>query len=88
MTALHVGIIDIRHASVILIHYDRFGAAFDQWARLLVQDLRDEGIYSNNATVVAQIVTESLHGVRRLSLALSNLLVTAIAGLRPLPRLD
>jgi len=62
--AIHQGIFDLRHASVILKYWGRFGATFDDFARLLMHDLRDEGNYGNQGEMVATIVVETLQGVR------------------------
>ena len=56
--------IDIGHASVILAHCDQFGAVFEQWAKILAQDLKDEAIYGNGAEMVAKIIFEAYRDVR------------------------
>ncbi|SCV69509.1 BQ2448_2529 [Microbotryum intermedium] len=58
--AMHSGVIDLRHAAVILPHFERFGPVYDSWCRLLVQDLRDEGIYAKSGELVVNVVTASL----------------------------
>ena len=67
--AIHSEVIDIRHASVILAHCDQFGAVFEQWAKLLAQDLKDEAIYGNGAMMVAKIIFEAYRDVRPLPLS-------------------
>lgn len=69
--AVHHDIISLHHASVILIHLERFDATFDLWAKLLVQDMRDEGIYGDAGSTVARIAVDSLKGVRCLSASLT-----------------
>lgn len=62
--AIHSEVIDIRHASVILAHCDQFGAVFEQWAKILAQDLKDEAIYGSGAEMVARIIYEAYRDVR------------------------
>lgn len=62
--AVHKGIVSLQHASVILTQYERFDATLDQWAKLLVQDLRDEGIYGDSGALVSRVIVDTLKGVR------------------------
>lgn len=61
--ALHIGIVDIRHSPVILVHFERFNATYDQWVKLLIQDLKDEGMYGGSGRKVAKILIETLQSV-------------------------
>lgn len=61
--AIHGDIVNLTHASVILVHYERFGGTFDLWAKLLVQDMREEAIYGANAELVSRILIASLENV-------------------------
>lgn len=67
--AIHSEIIDLRHASVILLHFEKFGALFDEWAHILVEDLRVEGITGNQGDAVARIIFESFRDVSYVCLA-------------------
>ncbi|SGZ15754.1 BQ5605_C029g10698 [Microbotryum silenes-dioicae] len=58
--AMHSGVIELRHAGVILPHFERLGPVYDSWCRLLVQDLRDEGIYARSGELVVTVITTCL----------------------------
>ncbi|GAA5880996.1 hypothetical protein JCM1840_007214 [Sporobolomyces johnsonii] len=60
--AIHHGVFDLRHCTVLLKHWGRLGAAFDDFVRLLMHDLRDEGNYGSASDAVATVVIESLQG--------------------------
>lgn len=62
--ALHSSTLDIQHASVLIAHFDRFSALYDSWVKLLIQDLRDEGIYAKEGEKVATVLASSLQSVR------------------------
>lgn len=70
--AIRAETIDLRHASVILVHFEQFGAVFDQWVRVLIQDLRDEGVYGRQGEAVARIIFETFRDVRRSSVSTSD----------------
>lgn len=61
--AVHLGIFDIRQSSVLLKYWGLLGSTFDDFARLLMHDLRDEGNYGDGGEVVAAVIVESLRGV-------------------------
>lgn len=64
--AIHAGVLDLQHSTVILSRHGRFGAGFEQWCKLLAQDLRDEGLYScDGGAQVAQIIATTLQNVSR-----------------------
>ncbi|KAM0753990.1 hypothetical protein T439DRAFT_298458 [Meredithblackwellia eburnea MCA 4105] len=66
--ALHQDIISLQHASVVLTHYERFDAVYDNWAKLLVQDIRDEGIYGKGGKLAVRVIVDSLKGACELFL--------------------
>ncbi|KAK4699710.1 cohesin complex subunit SA-1/2, partial [Phenoliferia sp. Uapishka_3] len=66
--AIHNEVISIQHASVILIHFERFDTTLDQWCKLLVQDMRDEGIYGNEGAAIARVIVETLKGATEMLL--------------------
>lgn len=61
--AIHSEVIDIRHATVILSRCDQFGTVFEQWGKMLAQDLKDEGVHGNQGESVAKIIFESFKEV-------------------------
>ncbi|GAA5861795.1 hypothetical protein JCM5353_000546, partial [Sporobolomyces roseus] len=70
--AIHRGIFDLRHASVILKYWGRFGPTFDDFVRLLMHDLRDEGNYGNQGELVATVLVETMQGALDLYLDSSD----------------
>ncbi|GAA6029512.1 hypothetical protein JCM8097_003715 [Rhodosporidiobolus ruineniae] len=60
--AIHSGTVDLRHAVVLLKYWGRLGAVFDEQAKLLMHDLRDEGNYGSAGEAVASILVEVLKG--------------------------
>ncbi|GAA5954369.1 hypothetical protein JCM3765_004438 [Sporobolomyces pararoseus] len=60
--AVHLGIFDIRQSSLLLKYWGLLGSTFDDFARLLMHDLRDEGNYGDGGEVVAAVIVESLQG--------------------------
>lgn len=63
LRALRAGVIHIRHGSVLLAHYGRLGPAFDLTSKLMVDILREEGMYKDNGKLVEEVVVESLKNV-------------------------
>ncbi|BGP05787.1 cohesin complex subunit [Rhodotorula toruloides] len=59
---LHSSTFDLRHYVVLVKHWGRLGAAFDENVKLLLHDLRDEGNYGSASDVVAAVVVDSLKG--------------------------
>ncbi|GAA5939798.1 hypothetical protein JCM10213_007796 [Rhodosporidiobolus nylandii] len=60
--AVHCGALDLRHAVVLLKHFGRLGAVFDEHAKLLMHDLRDEGNFGSLADLAASVIVEALQG--------------------------
>ncbi|EJD51835.1 hypothetical protein AURDEDRAFT_82703 [Auricularia subglabra TFB-10046 SS5] len=60
LAALSVGAIDLKHAPVLLAHYDRLEPSLDMHSRRIVDLLRQEGMYHGRGEVVASVVTQSL----------------------------
>lgn len=59
---LHGGIFDMSHGVVLIKHWGRLGAAFDEHVKLILHDLRDEGNYGSASDVVAAVIVDSLKG--------------------------
>ncbi|KAM0792165.1 hypothetical protein ACM66B_004862 [Microbotryomycetes sp. NB124-2] len=65
--ALHAGSLDLQHATVLLSRYEHFGAGYDHWCKLIIQDLRDEGIYSTDgAASVVKVILATLKSATEL----------------------
>lgn len=63
LRAIRAGAIDVRHGAVLLAHYGRLGSSFDLSARILVDILREEGMYKDNGEVVTAVITQALREV-------------------------
>ncbi|GAA6060152.1 hypothetical protein JCM10212_001449 [Sporobolomyces blumeae] len=70
--AVHQGVFDLQHSVVLLKHWGRLGATFDDFARLLMHDLRDEGNYGSGGDDVAGVVIDALQGALELYLDSSD----------------
>ncbi|GAA6050117.1 hypothetical protein JCM3770_001381 [Rhodotorula araucariae] len=66
--AIHCGALDLRNSVALLKHWGRLGPACDEQAKLLLHDLRDEGIYGSASDVVAAVVVDALKGACELLL--------------------
>lgn len=63
VAAVRCGVLDVEQAKEPLMHYGRFGTTYDAVAKKLVDVLRDEGIYNNEATTVQHVISEALQNV-------------------------
>lgn len=61
--AIRCSVLDVEQAREPLSHYGRFGPTYDAIVKKLVDPLRDEGIYNNEATTVQHIAAASLTSV-------------------------
>ncbi|KAI5121584.1 hypothetical protein M0805_009455 [Coniferiporia weirii] len=60
LRALRAGVIDVRHGSVLLAHYGRLGPSFDLSSKLMVDILREEGMYKENGNLVVEVIVDAL----------------------------
>ncbi|TFY80258.1 hypothetical protein EWM64_g3756 [Hericium alpestre] len=60
LRAIRAGAVNIRHSSVLLAHHGRLGPAFDLCSKVVVDILREEGMYNNHGDVVVAVVTKAL----------------------------
>ncbi|CCM03065.1 uncharacterized protein FIBRA_05185 [Fibroporia radiculosa] len=60
LRAIRAGVIHFRHSVTILTHYGRLGPAFDMCSKVIVEILREEGMYKDNGAVVVEIVCQAL----------------------------
>lgn len=72
LRAIRVGVIHFRHASTILAHYGRLGPTFDLCSKVIVEILREEGMYKSNGEAVVAIICQALQEVGVQSLLLEN----------------
>lgn len=63
LRAIKAGAIDFRHAATLLSHYGRLGAVFDMCSKVIVDILRDEGMYKDNGEAVVAVILQALQDV-------------------------
>ncbi|KAF8607344.1 hypothetical protein BDV93DRAFT_488383 [Ceratobasidium sp. AG-I] len=103
LRAIRTGAINIEHSAVLLGHYGRVSSVYDQCTKVIIEVLREEGMYGGNAEVVGRVlisalqesfslyidnVTKSDANTVSLAKALSAVLVIRGAQLSILRRLD
>lgn len=64
LRAIRAGVVQFRHSTAILAHYGRLGSAFDLCARVIVDILREEGMYKDNGESVVEVICHALREVR------------------------
>ena len=55
--------LDVDHAKEPLAHFGRFGPAYDAVCKMLVDVLRDEGMFNGEATTVQHVCGTALQSV-------------------------
>ncbi|KAI0356888.1 hypothetical protein OH77DRAFT_1423133 [Trametes cingulata] len=60
LRAIRAGVIHFRHSATILAHYGRLGPAFDLCSKVIVEILREEGMYKDNGDAVVAIICQAL----------------------------
>ncbi|KAI0698963.1 hypothetical protein C8T65DRAFT_719862 [Cerioporus squamosus] len=60
LRSIRAGVIHFRHAATILAHYGRLGPTFDLCSKVIVEILREEGMYKNNGEAVVAIICQAL----------------------------
>ncbi|GAA5843847.1 hypothetical protein JCM9279_000166 [Rhodotorula babjevae] len=68
LRVFHSGAFNLRHSVVLLKHWGRFGKEYDEQCKLLVHDLRDEGVYGAASDLIASIVVDILKSACELHL--------------------
>ncbi|KAI8989117.1 hypothetical protein BD414DRAFT_486064 [Trametes punicea] len=60
LRAIRAGVIHFKHSATLLAHYGRLGPAFDLCAKVVVEILREEGMYKDNGDTVVAIICQAL----------------------------
>ncbi|KAG8986084.1 hypothetical protein FRB93_005518 [Tulasnella sp. JGI-2019a] len=60
LSALKAGVVNIRHASKPLAYYGRLGTSYDQCMKVIIELLREEGMYKSNGLVVAEVIKDAI----------------------------
>ena len=63
LRAIRAGVIHFRHAATLLAHFNRLGPTFDACSKVVVDILREEGMYKDNGEVVVAIICQALQEV-------------------------
>ncbi|KAI0943593.1 hypothetical protein AcW1_002723 [Taiwanofungus camphoratus] len=60
LRAIRAGVIHFQHSAILLAHYGRLGPSFDLCTKVIVDILREEGMYKNNGEVVVAVICQAL----------------------------
>jgi cohesin complex subunit SA-1/2 len=63
LRAIRAGAIHPSHCAVLLTHHGRLGVAFDHCSKIVVDVLREEGMYKNHGRLVVDVVSSALKDV-------------------------
>lgn len=61
--AIRIGVLNPSHGAVVLAHYDRLGSGFDTNIKIVVDFLRDLGMFKAQGRVVASVIVQALEEV-------------------------
>jgi cohesin complex subunit SA-1/2 len=63
LRAIRAGAIHPNHSAVLLTHHGRLGVAFDHCSKIIVDLLREEGMYKGHGGVVVSVIASALKDV-------------------------
>ena len=63
LRAIRAGAIHPSHSAVLLTHHGQLGVAFDHCSKIVVDVLREEGMYKGHGDVVVSVITSALKEV-------------------------
>lgn len=63
LRAIRAGVIHFQHSAILLAHYGRLGPSFDLCTKVIVDILREEGMYKNNGEAVVAVICQALREV-------------------------
>lgn len=63
LRAIRAGVIHFRHSATILAHFGRLGPTFDLCSKVIIEILREEGMYKDNGDAVVAIICQALQEV-------------------------
>jgi cohesin complex subunit SA-1/2 len=63
VAAVRCRVLDVDHAKEPLAHFGRFGPAYDAVCKMLVDVLRDDGMFNGEATTVQHVCGTALQSV-------------------------
>lgn len=68
LRTIRAGAIHPRHGAVLLVHHGRLGVAFDHCSKIVVDVLREEGMYKGHGDLVVDVITRALKDVSNIIL--------------------
>ncbi|KAI0031520.1 hypothetical protein K488DRAFT_51948 [Vararia minispora EC-137] len=60
LRAIRVHAVHLKHSATILVHHGRLGPAYDICSKVVMDILRDDGIYGNGGALVVTVITQAL----------------------------
>ncbi|KAF7978768.1 hypothetical protein HWV62_44804 [Athelia sp. TMB] len=60
LRAIRAGAIHVRHGAVLLAHYGRLGWTFDECSKVMVDVLREEGMYNQNPDILVSVISQAI----------------------------
>lgn len=78
LRVIRVGAVHVHHSAVLLVHYGRLGPAFDLCSKVIVEVLREEGMYNGHGDAVVAVISQALREVRENSLASESRLIVVL----------
>ncbi|KAI0052365.1 hypothetical protein FA95DRAFT_1675331 [Auriscalpium vulgare] len=60
LRAIRAGAISLQHSAVLLMHHGRLGPAFDLCSKVIVEVLKEEGMYKGHGDLVSTVVSQAL----------------------------
>lgn len=64
LRAIRAGAVHVKHSDVLLANYGRLGPSFDLCTKVIIDVLREEGMYNDNGDLVVEVVKKALLEVR------------------------
>ncbi|KAF8452670.1 hypothetical protein L210DRAFT_3639153 [Boletus edulis BED1] len=60
LRAIRAGVVHVKHSDVLLANHGRLGPSFDLYAKVIIDVLREEGMYNDNGDLVVEVVKKAL----------------------------
>lgn len=64
LRAIRAGAVHIKHSDVLLANHGRLGPSFDLCTKVIIDVLREEGMYNDNGEIVVNVIQKALLEVR------------------------
>jgi cohesin complex subunit SA-1/2 len=60
LRAIRAGAVHVKHSDVLLANHGRLGPAFDLCTKVIIDVLREEGMYNDNGEIVVEVIKKAL----------------------------